>query len=50
MNYSFREAAKSDAEAITALVDAAYSHYVERLGIASGPTAIHAYAITTLTP
>ncbi len=46
MNYSLREAAKSDAQALTALVDAAYSHYVERLGMLPGPmTADYAQVI-----
>jgi ribosomal protein S18 acetylase RimI-like enzyme len=35
--YSFRRAGPSDAPAVAALVDAAYRHYVERIGITPGP-------------
>jgi ribosomal protein S18 acetylase RimI-like enzyme len=35
--YSFRRAGPHDASAVAALVDAAYRHYVERIGITPGP-------------
>jgi ribosomal protein S18 acetylase RimI-like enzyme len=36
-DYRLRPAAPSDAEAVAALVDAAYGHYVERIGRPPGP-------------
>jgi ribosomal protein S18 acetylase RimI-like enzyme len=35
--YSFRPAEAADASSVTELVDAAYGHYVERIGILPGP-------------
>jgi len=35
--WSLRPADRRDAEAVTELVDAAYNHYVERLGMLPGP-------------
>jgi len=35
--YSFRRAEEADASQITELVDAAYRHYVERIGMLPGP-------------
>lgn len=35
--YSFRQAGPSDASHVTELVDAAYRHYVERIGMRPGP-------------
>jgi hypothetical protein len=35
--YSFRAAIASDATAVAQLVDAAYEHYVERIGMVPGP-------------
>jgi ribosomal protein S18 acetylase RimI-like enzyme len=35
--YSFRSAEAADASSVTELVDAAYGHYVERIGILPGP-------------
>ena len=35
--YSFRSAKESDAEEVTALVNAAYGHYVERIGMLPSP-------------
>ena len=36
-SYSFRRARQADAPAVTALVHAAYRHYVERIAITPGP-------------
>ena len=36
-SYSFRRAGRSDAPAVAALVDEAYRHYVQRIGITPGP-------------
>ena len=35
--YTLRDAGPADAEGVAALVDAAYSHYVERIGGPPGP-------------
>ena len=35
--YSFRSAEATDADAVAQLVDAAYRHYVERIGMMPGP-------------
>jgi ribosomal protein S18 acetylase RimI-like enzyme len=35
--YSFRQAGPSDASYVAGLVDAAYRHYVERIGMTPGP-------------
>ena len=35
--YSFRPAEAADASSVTELVDAAYGHYVDRIGILPGP-------------
>ena len=35
--YSFRSAAATDAASVAELVDAAYGHYVERIGMLPGP-------------
>jgi GNAT superfamily N-acetyltransferase len=37
MPYSFRPAAAPDASKVAELVDAAYGHYVERIGVLPGP-------------
>jgi ribosomal protein S18 acetylase RimI-like enzyme len=37
MPYSFRPAAAADASMVAELVDAAYGHYVERIGVLPGP-------------
>jgi ribosomal protein S18 acetylase RimI-like enzyme len=37
MAYSFRPAAAPDASKVAELVDAAYGHYVERIGVLPGP-------------
>ena len=37
MAYSFRPAAAPDASMVAELVDAAYGHYVERIGVLPGP-------------
>ena len=37
MRYSFRPAAAPDASKVAELVDAAYGHYVERIGVLPGP-------------
>ena len=37
MPYSFRPAAAPDASMVAELVDAAYGHYVERIGVLPGP-------------
>jgi ribosomal protein S18 acetylase RimI-like enzyme len=36
-SYSLRPATGSDADAVSALVDRAYAHYVERIGMVPGP-------------
>jgi hypothetical protein len=36
MDYVIRQAGPSDAAAVAALVDAAYRHYVQRIGMTRG--------------
>src|SRR5688500_3051880 len=37
VEYSFRPATEADVTKVTALVNAAYGHYVERIGMVPGP-------------